>query len=147
MRRPQMSPYGGASAFQSLGSGGTATRSLRTLLSLLPTSRETTRLSRGTGWGVLPSEEKVPANKQSGTKAPHAAPCVPSERRERVKSPVSAGERVRGGVAPVPLQGAGPCDLSPEAAGLSAESEGGSRGPGAATRLPGGPRGETPARP
>lgn len=118
-------------------SGLRSRRALRNLRNFFPTSRETTRLSRGKGWGKRSSAEKVPATSE-GTKAPPRRSFGTRGRFgvvEKGEMPRKRFEacrwRVRGGVAPAASAGRLALhDLSPEATGRAAESEGGSSGHG-----------------
>lgn len=150
-RWPQISPRGQTSrVFRVSGQEGELKRSLRTLL----TSRESTGPSRGKGWGKRSAEGKGPANTE-GTKATPRRALSRFKTRGRLRA-VGKCEKHRkqsvarpGGVAPGASAGRLALrDLSPGAAGLAAESEGGSLGPRALRHAcPRWLAGETPARP
>lgn len=131
--------------FRVSGREGELKRSLRTLL----TSRESTGPSRGKGWGKRSAEGKGPANTE-GTKGYPTPRPEPPKTRGRLRA-VGKYEKHRkqsvarpGGVAPGASAGRLALrDLSPGAAGLAAESEGGSLGPRALRRAcPRGSRGK-----
>lgn len=104
-------------------------RSLRSPLHRLPTSRETTRLSRGKGWGgsLRKTRSQQTEKAQRFPRSPSdpgafraVGKCEKQSQRSKARQ-----WRVRGGVAPGASAGRPALrDLS-----LAAESEGGSRGP------------------
>lgn len=107
-----MSPCGQTSrVFRVSGREGELKRSLRTLLNLFLTSRDSTGPSRGKGWGKRSAEGKGPENTEGTKPTPRRAlsrlrPEGGCGRWENVKSTESSRWRVRATSPLGPLQGA-----------------------------------------